>query len=63
MQIKPREIKTLKYWLHVAVISGIVLGLLQLIKGGEMLTLNNWLWSIPLIGVADIIAHTLLKLD
>lgn len=63
MQIKPKEIKTLKYWLHIGVIAVIVLGLLQLFQGGNMLTVKNVLWSIPLLGVADVIAHTLLKLE
>lgn len=63
MQIKPKEIYTMKYWIHVLVISTIVLALLQLFKGGEMFTIKNVLWSVPLIGAADIIAHSLLGLD
>jgi len=63
MEIKPKEIKTLKYWIHIAFIAILVLGLLQLFKGGQMLTVSNILWSIPLLGIADIIAHTILKLQ
>jgi hypothetical protein len=60
--VKP-EINEPKYWLHLGIIAFIILGILQLWKGGQMLTLNNWLVSIPLIGVGDFFAHTILKLD
>lgn len=63
MKIKPKEIKTGKYWLHLGVLSLVVLGILQIWKGGDMLNLKNVLISIPLLGVGDIIAHTLLKID
>jgi len=62
-KIRPKEIKTWRYWFHIAVISSIVLILLQLFQGGNMLSIKNILWSIPLIGVADIIAHTILGID
>ena len=61
--LKPREVFTLKYWLHLGIIAVVVLGILQLIKGGEMFTIKNILWSIPLLGISDIIAHSLLKLE
>lgn len=63
MNIRPKEIKTLKYWIHLGILAVVVLGLLQLIKGGEMFTIKNILWSIPLLGAGDIIAHTVLSLD
>ena len=63
MKIKPNEIKTLKYWLHLGLIAVVVLGVLQLLKQGDMFTIKNILWSIPLLGLGDIVAHTLLQLN
>jgi hypothetical protein len=60
--LKP-ELNEPKYWLHLLVIAGVVLGLLQYFTGGEMLTLKNVLWSIPLLAIGDLVAHTLLQLD
>lgn len=60
--LKP-EINELKYYIHVAIIAVVVLGILQYWKGGEMLTLMNVLYSIPLITLGDIVAHTVLGLD
>jgi hypothetical protein len=60
--LKP-EVDEPIYYLHVAIIAVVVLGILQLVKAGNMFTLKNILWSIPLITLGDIIAHTLLKLD
>ena len=62
MKIYPEEIKTIKYWLHLGVIAVVVLGVLQLLQGGEMFTLRNILWSIPLLGLGDITSHSVLKL-
>jgi len=62
MKIYPEEIKTIKYWLHLGVIAVVVLGVLQLLKGGEMFTIKNVLWSIPLLGLGDIISHSILNL-
>lgn len=63
IKIKPEEIKNFKYWFHLGILAFVVLGILQIIKGGQMLTLTNWLLSIPLLGLGDILAHTLLQLD
>lgn len=60
--LKP-EINEPKYYIHLVVIAVFVLGVLQYLKGGEMLTIKNVLWSIPLLLFGDIIAHTLLGLD
>jgi hypothetical protein len=60
--LKP-EIEKPLYWLHLGVIAIVVLGVLQLWKGGEMLTVTNVLYSIPLIGLGDILSHSLLNLD
>lgn len=57
------EITTPKYWIHIGIIAVIVLGILQIWQGGNMLTTKNVLWSIPLLGVADIAAHNILKLN
>lgn len=51
------------YYVHVAIIATVVLGILQYFQGGEMLTIKNVLWSIPLITVGDILAHSILGLD
>jgi len=63
MKIYPKELKEIKYWLHLGVIAIVVLGVLQYFKGGDMLTIKNVLWSIPLLGLGDIISHTLLRLN
>lgn len=51
------------YWVHLAVIAIIILSILQIWKGGNMLTISNVLWSIPLLLAGDFIAHTLLGFD
>lgn len=63
MQLYPKEISTFKYWLHLGVIAVVVLGVLQIWKGGEMLTVTNVMYSIPLLGLGDITAHSLLRLE
>lgn len=60
--IRP-EINELIYYVHLAIIAVVVLGILQYFQRGEMLTLKNVLWSIPLLLAGDIVAHTLLKLN
>ena len=60
--LKP-EINEPLYYVHVAVIAIVVLFILQRFQGGSMFTVKNVLWSIPLITIGDIIAHSLLKLD
>jgi len=56
------EINEPVYWVHLGILSFIVLGILQWWKGGEMLTLYNVLVSIPLLAIADTIAHSVLKM-
>lgn len=63
MKIKPKEVWTLKYWFHLGIIAVIVLAILQYFQGGDMFTIKNILWSIPLLGIADIIAHTIIGID
>lgn len=60
--LKP-EINEPIYYLHLLVIAVVVLGILQYFLGGEMLTIKNVLWSIPLLLVGDLIAHTILRLN
>jgi Ca2+/Na+ antiporter len=61
-KIRP-EIDTLMYWFHLIIIVAIVLGALQIWKGGEMFTTYNVVVSTLLFGGADIFAHTILKID
>jgi len=58
-----KELWTARYWVHVLIIAVVVLGVLEFVKGGGMFTLKNILWSIPLIGVGDFLAHNITKLD
>ena len=60
--LKP-EINEPIYYLHLAIIAVIVLGILQCFLGGEMLTFKNVIYSIPLLLIGDLIAHSLLKLN
>lgn len=60
--LKP-EINEIKYWIHLVIIATIILAVLQYLQGGQMLTIKNILYSVPLIGLGDLVAHTLLKLD
>ncbi len=62
LTIRP-EIENPIYWLHLGILVFVVLGLLQLFLGGEMLTLKNFLISIPLVALGDVIAHTILGID
>ena len=60
--LKP-EINEPIYYVHIVIIAVVVLGILQYTAGGEMLTIKNVLWSIPLLTLGDLLAHTILKLD
>jgi hypothetical protein len=60
--LKP-EINNLWYYVHLLVLAVVVLGLLQLFVGGRMLTISNVLWSIPLLLLGDIAAHSILGMD
>lgn len=60
--VKP-EVDQFIYWVHLGVLAFVVLGVLQIFQGGSMLTIKNVLWSIPLLALGDIVAHTILKLD
>ena len=60
--LKP-EINELKYWVHLAILATVVLGILQYLTGDSILTIKNVLWLIPILAIGDLIAHTILKLD
>lgn len=60
--LKP-ELDQPKYWLHLIILSIVVLGILQLWKGGEMLTIYNVLISVPLLAIGDMVSHSILRLD
>lgn len=60
--LKP-EINEFKYWVHLGVLATVALGILQLWKGGDMLTVSNVLYSIPILAAGDVVAHTVLGLD
>ena len=60
--IRP-EIEKPIYWLHLGVLAVVVLGVLQLLKGGDMFTIKNILWSIPLLALGDVVSHTILQID
>jgi hypothetical protein len=51
------EVYTLRYWLHLGLVATITLGILQLLFHGEMLTLRNVIYSIPIVGIADVVTH------
>ena len=60
--LKP-EINETTYYIHLLILAAVALGLLQWWKGGEMFTVTNVLYSVPLLLAGDITAHTLLGLD
>lgn len=63
LNLRPQELWNWRYWLHLAVLAFTVLTILQLWKGGEMLSIKNVFVSIPLLAIGDIVAHNLLKID
>ena len=56
------EINEPIYYLHLIILSIVVLGILQLWKGGEMLTVMNVIYSVPLLTLCDTIAHSVLRM-
>ncbi len=62
LKIRP-EINEFKYYIHIALISILVLLILKYIFNHDMLSFDMF-WKVGLaIVIADVIAHTLLKLD
>lgn len=62
LKLKP-EINKPKYYIHLVGISLIVLFLLKIWTSQDMLTLKNIFTGAVLIGIADVINHTILNLD
>ena len=63
IQIRPREIKKPKYWLHLALITLLIQLGLRYLFNHNMFSIT-WFFKIGiLLGLADIIVHTVLKLD
>jgi hypothetical protein len=60
--LKP-EIDKPIYYLHLGIVAAVALGILQLWQGGDMFSLQNILYSIPILLAGDIVAHTILKLN
>lgn len=60
--IKP-EINEPIYYLHLVILSVVVLGLLQYFTNIDILTIKNVLLSIPLLTLGDLLAHTILQLN
>lgn len=61
--LKP-ELNEPKYWLHLVILSTVVLFILQRIyPSSEMLTIKNVLLSVPILALGDFIAHTSLQLE
>lgn len=56
------EIEDPVYWLHLGILAAVALGILQLWKGGEMFSLYNVLVSVPILGLGDTIAHSVLRM-
>lgn len=62
-KLRPKDIFTLRYWLHLGILSLVTFIILQLLFKGEMLTIKNVLVSIPILGASDVIAHTITGID
>jgi hypothetical protein len=60
--LKP-EINQSDYWLHLAILSTVALGILELFISKGMFTWQNITTSIPILAIGDLCAHTLLGLD
>lgn len=65
MDIKPSELNTWKYWVHLFIIAVIVNLLSLVIYGGTLTTMLivDALLLVPLLVVGDVVSHTLLGLD
>lgn len=55
--MKSANFSSWKYWLHVVIIAVVILGFLQLWKGGAMFTWYTILISVPLLAGGDWLAH------
>ena len=55
------EVMEIKYWARLGIMAIVALGILQLVSGGEMFTIRNILFSIPLLALGDIAAKLVIK--
>jgi len=62
-KLKPEELDEPRYYLYLLLIAGIILGILQVAYQGEMFTFKNVFLSALLLLIADVIAHTVLRLN
>jgi hypothetical protein len=58
-----KKFKKPKYWAHLAIVVIVLLGLLQIIFGGDMLNLRSILISIPLLAIGETVAHQFVEYD
>lgn len=57
--IRPKEANEPKYWFHLAIIVGIIYLLMQWYQPQP----NQWYVYLLYLGIGDITAHSILKLD
>ena len=55
------KIKTVRYWMHFAIIALVALGGIQLFQGGDMLTFKNIIVSVPFLALGDNVAYILIR--
>lgn len=60
--LKP-ELNTVKYWVHLAILTFVMLGALKIIFGHDMLTIDLFLKTLGSLSLGDIAVHTLLKMN
>lgn len=63
MKLKPEELTNPKYYAHLVLIVVILFGLLYLFKFGNMISWYNLFVSTIFLLIADITAHTVMRLD
>lgn len=61
--VRPKEVLTIKYWLHLAIIAVIVYILINQFIQPMPITAKAVFEGTLLTGAADIIAHSILQLD
>lgn len=63
MNIRPKEIKTFKYWFHLFIDLLIIGILLNLFVEPMALDFRYFLLGLLFLGIAEVISHTTLGLD
>lgn len=59
MTLLQPEAKKARYYVHIVVLSAIVLGILQFWQDGDMFNFKNIIYSSIIIGAADIVTHSI----